>query len=642
MPASSTGPPKPRKPRPSRARVSPCLPRPCALFTDPVISAANRVCAPQLAGKLTKDMLDGGTRRLHTPANVLSLTCRRRRVKCDELRPRCATCTKSDRECIYSSSKDALADTPSTASGSVHSTSPAHEDASSSAAAFSPGSAAFSPGSAASARRPIPREIDPQVWQASPELLFESPSTVINSLPSPNSAPLAYYDLLAEDAMNNIDKYNLNLDLERTAYSPSQSPEAGTPNVDPQRSQQGQTADSKPQTEEQWNSTETIPMTDDELVLFRHYINVIGPILDLSDPSKQFTTVVPALAVHNVGLLKSLLAVSARHMALLSEPQLHQLSLQDPVPVTDTTSANLRNPLLQVATQYYYETLHYLSKNLFYPSYSKSREIISTSILISTYEMWDSEGQYSNGAWERHLRGIFWIQRSQNNNGECKDPLRRAAWWQWLRQDSWVAFREGRRVLTIWRPTKRLMDLSPDELALRIVYICGRCIDFAATEKKYDINTRIEQAGKLLQALEDWHQALPSSFKPVYRGSPLRPGESFTPIWIHPPSFAAAIQNFHIGRILVIINRPSIGGLDEFRVRQRTLDESVETICGIASSHQSKDLPSAMINFQAIYTGRLWLLYVIGNYADDTQLAYAYKTQSNRRRSCSCWSRLLT
>ncbi|USP79590.1 uncharacterized protein yc1106_06864 [Curvularia clavata] len=528
MPTPSTGPPKPRKPRPSRAR--------------------------------------------------------------------------SDRECLYSSSKDAVADTPSNASGSVQSTSPAHEDASS--------SAAFSPGSAASSRRPIPREIDPQVWQASPELLFESPSTVINSLPSPNSAPLAYYDLLAEDAMNNIDKHNLNLDLERTTFSRPSSPEIaspgiGTPNPDSQLGRQDRSAEDA-QMQEQWNSTDILPITEDELVLFKHYVSVIGPILDLSDPSKQFTTVVPALAVHNVGLLKSLLAVAARHMALLSEPQLHQLNLQDPVPTSDTTSANhLRNPLLRAATQYYYETLHYLSKNLFYSSYSRSREIISTSILISTYEMWDSEGQYSNGAWERHLRGIFWIQRSQNNNGECKDPLRRAAWWQWLRQDSWVAFREGRRVLTIWRPTKRLMDLTPDGLALRIVYICGRCIDFAATEKKYDIATRIEQAGKLLQALEDWRKALPSSFQPLYQGPQLMQGEAFRPIWIHPPSFAAAIQNFHIGRILVLINQPSIGGIDEFRVRQRALDESVEIICGIALSHQSKELPSAMINFQAIYTAGL-------------------------------------
>jgi hypothetical protein len=96
--------------------------------------------------------------------------------------------------------------------------------------------------------------------------------------------------------------------------------------------------------------------------------------------------------------------VAARHLAALNQPSLPQ-------------PTNIVNPLLNVATQYYYETLHYLSQNLNQGSYSKSREIIATALLISTYEMFDAEGQYNNGAWERHLRGIFWIQRSQNNNG---------------------------------------------------------------------------------------------------------------------------------------------------------------------------------------------------------------------------------
>ncbi|KAF1934889.1 hypothetical protein EJ02DRAFT_428933 [Clathrospora elynae] len=425
-------------------------------------------------------------------------------------------------------------------------------------------------------------------------------------MPSPNSAPLEWYDLLAEDAINNIDRYNLNLDLDRTSFSRRQSPVAEAANIDPQlqspRTGEGVSSSSQ----EQWNSIKNIPLAEDELVLFQHYVNVIGPILDLCDPSEQFTATVPGLAVHNVGLMKSLLAVAARHMALMHEPQLQQPNLDGQTPSSNAgNSVPLASPLIQLATQYYYETLHYLSQNLLYPSYSKSREIIATSILISTYEMWDSGGQYSNGAWERHLRGIFWIQRAQNNNGECKDPLRRAAWWQWIRQDTWVAFREHRRVLTIWRPTKRLMDLSPDELALRIVYICGRCVDFAANERKYDINTRIEQGGKLLQALEDWYRALPASFQPIHRVPLPESGALFAPIWIHPPSYAAAIQTFHFARIVAVINQPSMGGIDDFRVRQRLLDESVETICGITMMHQDNDLSSAMVNFQALYAAGL-------------------------------------
>ena len=216
--------------------------------------------------------------------------------------------------------------------------------------------------------------------------------------------------------------------------------------------------------------------------------------------------------------------------------------------------------------------------------------------------MFDAEGTYNNGAWERHLRGIFWIQRSQDNNGESKDGLRRAVWWAWIRQDTWVAFRESRRTLTIWRPTKRLMDLTPDELATRVVYITARCVDFAANEKNYDMSIRIEQGDKLLQALDDWYQILPPSFQPIYTQPPPESG-IFPPIWIHPPSYAAAIQTFHFARIIVLINQPSLGGMNSFRQRQRFLDESVETICGIAMMHQGRDLPSASVNFQAIYAG---------------------------------------
>lgn len=218
--------------------------------------------------------------------------------------------------------------------------------------------------------------------------------------------------------------------------------------------------------------------------------------------------------------------------------------------------------------------------------------------------MFDAEGSYSNGAWERHLRGIFWIQRSQNNNGECNDPLRRAAWWQWLRQDIWAAFREGRRVLTIWRPTQRLSDLSPDGLCMRILYIAGRCVDFAANEQKHDLTMRIVQGNRLLRALEDWFNALPDSFKPIFKADSVPPGQSFIPVWIHPPSYAHAIQNLHFARIITILNQPTAGGVSDFRERQSHLDESVDTICGIAIMHQSRRMSCVTPDSQALYAGR--------------------------------------
>jgi hypothetical protein len=507
-------------------------------------------------------------------------------VKCDEAKPNCRQCSKSERECIYVTSTD-TPDAPATSGqdGSQHPSSP--RGATASVVAESPAT-----------RKSIGGDIDPLLFAESPELRFDlSPMTLTMSMPSPNSAPFEWYDLLAEDAINNIQKHNLGFD--RSVLSRRQSPAPEDEILDPGlRSPRREALIQEP-----WRSLEVLPLSDDQLSLFQYYVSAVGPILDLFDPLRQFTLVVPRLAIHNVGLLRSLLAVAARHMALHSDPQPHHAGTNVQTPGSSTSESGLSHPLLETATQYYYETLQYLSQNLLYPSYTKSSEIIATAVLISTYEMFDASGRYSDGGWERHLRGIFWIQRSQDNNGETKDGLRRAAWWTWIRQDIWVAFRERRRTLTIWRPTRRLVDLTTDELATRIVYICARCVDFAANEKRYDMSIRIEQGDKLLQALDDWHRILPPAFSPIYTLPMTEESGFFVPIWIHPPSYAAAVQTFHFARIIVIINQPSIGGMHAFRQRQRFLDESVETICGIAVMHQGKDLPSAFVNYQALYAG---------------------------------------
>jgi len=149
------------------------------------------------------------------------------------------------------------------------------------------------------------------------------------------------------------------------------------------------------------------------------------------------------------------------------------------------------------------------------------------------------------------------------------------------------------------------MDLSPDELCLRVIYICGRCVDFAANEKKYDLTTRIDQGEKLFNALEDWHRTLPLTFQPIYTNPLPILGSPFTPIWITPASYAAAIQTFHFSRIVVLLNQPSMGGMEDYRGRQKFLDESVDTICGIAMMNQDTDIPSAHVSFQALYVAGL-------------------------------------
>jgi len=197
--------------------------------------------------------------------------------------------------------------------------------------------------------------------------------------------------------------------------------------------------------------------------------------------------------------------------------------------------------------QYYYKTLHYIQKAMEYETYATSLELLSTPLIVSTYEMLDG----SSKDWERHLKGVFWIQRCQIIHGDSKG-LRSAVWWAWLCQDVWAAFREKRKPFTLWKPLRTFEALDPYELASRSVYlfaqVVGYCSNEAIEEDGDDLNSRVTKASNLLEKLEEWRTYLTVEFEPM----PLREHSdteehttqtAFEPIWIHPPSFGRFVAN---------------------------------------------------------------------------------------------------
>lgn len=456
-----------------------------------------------------------------------------------------------------------------------------------------------------------------------------------------NISPFEWYDLLAQDAISQIQQQASHTSGENrcvfdgNALSRRQSPVPFAQHATDHGTHESP-HDSRSVTEP-WNTVHNIALSEDDRGYLKYYIDVVGPILDLFDPDAHFTNVVPHLAIRNVGLLKSILAVAARHMSLSSRYAISKLAKER----NGTLAAD--HPSLQMeesehahmAAQYYYETLQYLSQNLLYPSYAESLEVLATAIMISSYEMFDPNGSSTNsGDWERHLRGAFWIQRSQDNDGESLDGLRRAVWWAWLRQDTWAAFRLGRPTLTIWRPKKRLDELTSNELATRILYIAAKCVEYAAgnDSTSQDISQRIDQGNRLLQVLADWYNALPPSYRPLdagaQPGSPASaacassvgtpgpqarqssaPGQSssshtFQPIWMHPRNHAGAIQMYHFARASVLLSQPTEGGLSAYRRRQRTLTESLQVVCGITKACDRSDHAMAFVNVQAVFSSK--------------------------------------
>jgi hypothetical protein len=202
--------------------------------------------------------------------------------------------------------------------------------------------------------------------------------------------PGEWYDLLAEDAINNMQgqtqssRWNFDITTLSRRQSPRQSPVP-----QPDGLTLDGTGDAHPVAivHKPWNTETAIELKQEEVVYFEHFIEVVAPMLDLFDSGKHFATAVPHLALRNVGLLKAILAVGASHMAVLQQQSLvgdivSPIGANTPGSMTSTPSSTSR-----IAEQYYYETLQYLSQNLLYQAYTVSHEILATAIMISTYEV---------------------------------------------------------------------------------------------------------------------------------------------------------------------------------------------------------------------------------------------------------------
>ena len=339
-------------------------------------------------------------------------------MKCDEVKPVCGPCAKGNRGCVYGStsveSTPPRVDSAPYPSASDQST-PILQQQHSHHGSLS---------SAVDARRTSSNQ-----WPTTPTgddaLQITSPHSAYSSSGyGTEVAPLRWLGLLAGDAsevsldLPSLESLSENALAQRyrvhpdgvsihELHNPSQSPAAlaeGIASQNPSRllqisalsplssSNQVGGADER----QFWQAPEPIVLKDHEHDMFQRFVTGVGPWIDLFDPLKHYSTFVPHLALHNEGLMKAVLAVGARHLSL--KP------VRGDDPNVDRTAA----------VQYYYETLQYLQSAMRYTSYKNSSELLATVLVVSTYEMIDGAGK----GWERHLKGVFWIQRSRDINGE--------------------------------------------------------------------------------------------------------------------------------------------------------------------------------------------------------------------------------
>ena len=138
-----------------------------------------------------------------------------------------------------------------------------------------------------------------------------------------------------------------------------------------------------------------------EIPLFERWVKRLSSWVDTFDPLRHFQQLVPQLAMRNEGLMKAILATAACHMAVSPDFD-HMGSPRDSM--IDRTAA----------AEYYQEALRYIQNALHYESYNRSIELLATILILSVYEM--LSGSFEG--WAKHLKGVFWLQRAAELNGE--------------------------------------------------------------------------------------------------------------------------------------------------------------------------------------------------------------------------------
>jgi hypothetical protein len=332
-----------------------------------------------------------------------------------------------------------------------------------------------------------------------------------------------------------------------------------------------------------WRREQPIQLKDHEYDMFQRFVTGISLWIDLFDPLKHFSAFVPHLALYNEGLMKAILALGARHLSL--KPQ----------------SSGEANVDRTAAVQYYYETLQYLQSAMRFTTYKNSLELLATVLVVSTYEMIDGAGK----GWERHLKGVFWIQRSRDINGES-GGLEQAIWWAWLRQDVWAAFREHRRCFSFFKPTRPYPSMDVWDMASKVVYILAQSVNYASDEEKQlgesDLTNRILRANTLLNMLNEWRNSISIHFNPLPVEGPSN--RAFRPLWIHPPALGTSLQMYSMARILLLIHQPAANGYLEYLSRDKIITECIDTIGGVAL--KLTDDASRLMSTQCLFAAGLY------------------------------------
>ncbi|KAL9082553.1 MAG: hypothetical protein Q9165_008860, partial [Trypethelium subeluteriae] len=384
-----------------------------------------------------------------------------------------------------------------------------------------------------------------------------------------------------------------------------------------------------------------------QAVLFRHYIQEIGPRFDLCDSERRFSQLVPLRARCSETLLNAIYTISARHLVRMQKYQgVGGVISWDGETVSDITS--------ETALQFHNKCIKQLLESSKQPDQIYNEDLLAASIILRTDEEMDAPSQDERADDEFFMRVIsvfinaqipvfsnlagysphpdspatFYDMapsehppfashpsetmeplalssvQSEHVTNEVDDPLieclglRQACLWVALRQELHAALMAQRPInFQLSRCDEFRQCLSPARdviWANRIVIFCADIIEFCYGNSNGVTQNCQDQVTQtiLMRHGEALEMRLPPSFKPIHcEERDLSQRKVFPEIWFQDEAHTVAATYMELTKILLINPEPTRlmlgpGHKDAMKRLSQSLRESTARLCGIALNNK--------------------------------------------------------
>ncbi|KAL3469905.1 hypothetical protein BJX99DRAFT_267827 [Aspergillus californicus] len=308
-------------------------------------------------------------------------------------------------------------------------------------------------------------------------------------------------------------------------------------------------------------------MTTREASLLRSFIHSLAPRFDICDLHSHFSSEVPRRALQNPMVLKALLALSARHDAIISRSNDWE------------------------ASEYHSQCVELLIGVLSKPEETYDDDLLITVVILRVYEELERVTD-EKCHWLGSTRLLNTMARSASSGG-----LAEAVSWQFLRQAIYaclVEFQPMHLNLDNYEHSSVFRRRDDAAYANSIIFLCAKIVQLRSGPNIRGFDPKVWQY--LSDSVDQWYHQRPISWQPLkFKEADPAENRPFPELWMVSPPAVVGLQYYHTSRIILATSNEHRGIVSDYELaRSRRLEEQIIAthlinVIGLSKSNETVD-----------------------------------------------------